>query len=98
MRISKKGTERKENIKMIYILLLIACPLLVVLFLVYLLNIFYILALITPGLIVCSLLFVLGEEFKSPLLIWLSFIFFAIWFIYVMKKIDNHIDRKINAK
>jgi len=83
---------------MIYILLLIACPLLVVLFLVYLLNILYLFALMTPGLIVCSLLFVWGEELKSPLLIWLSFIFFVVWFIYVMKKIDNHIDRKINAK
>lgn len=83
---------------MIYLLLIFLCPFLGVLLLVYFINILYFIAFIMPGIIVCSLLFVWGTELKSPLLIWLSFIFSIVWFIYVMKKIDYLICGKIDKK
>lgn len=88
MKILKKGTEGITS-SMIYILLIFVCPLLFILFLVYILNVFYFIELIIPGLIVFCLIMTLAVELKSFMLGVIAFVWIIYWMFYVMNKIDK---------
>ncbi len=74
---------------MIYILLLIACPLLVVLIVIVFMEIVYHIVLMIPGIIVTSLLMMLAVELKSYTLGFSAVAGMIYWMFYIMKKIEQ---------
>ncbi|MBK7056294.1 MAG: hypothetical protein IPO06_19650 [Leptospiraceae bacterium] len=83
---------------MIFLLIVLFGPLLVGFVFTIIIYAGGMIILAIPGVIVSTLLFVLGEELKSNLLKWIAFISLVLWILYVMKKIDNRMSENIEKR